>query len=372
MTALNSFFQEQLHLIRMHCHQLNGQTEEQPEEELPETSNNTFLPQSNVTSDHEADSHSTTGSTDNDDGVEPPGLNDGPFLSRSDIESSDENEDDDMTKMSSLISDIKRRIEELRNSLDVDETDSDSSNDLTESEPEEPPETEDNTSLSRLDVGTHKDDETDADPQNDLTESEAEDEWFQAVGNSSPMDPESHDIETVGTSYKNGQDSSHLIETTERFSEGQNAQSANTIKIGTDLIESKQDINNLKTVESNKTVLDLSGDLSTGIMFGLGHHIEDLVKCEPNQQSSLMDSHEETEKEWSVIEDSTSLSVAEPQDEEAVQEINGNDQNEKHPMDRSGESPETCTTPFPQQSNTVSYDGAVIVNATEVETVTEQ
>ena len=38
-------------------------------------------------------------------------------------------------------------------------------------------------------------------------------------------------------------------------------------------------------------------------------------------------------------------------------------------MDRSGESPETCTKPFPQQSNTVSYDGAVIVNAIEVETV---
>ena len=214
-------------------------------------------------------------------------------------------------------------------------------------------------------------DETDPDLQNDLTESEAEDEWFQVVGNSSPMDPESHDIETAGTSYENGQDSSHLIETTERFSEGQNAQWAKSIEIGTDLTQSNQDINNLKTVESNKTVLDLSGDLSTGIMFGLGHQIEDLFKCEPNQQNSLMDSHEKTEKEWSVIGDITSLSDAEPQDEEAVREINGNDQNEKHPMDRSGGSPETSTKPFPQQSNTVSYDGAVIVNATELETVTE-
>ena len=151
--------------------------------------------------------------------------------------------------------------------------------------------------------------------QNDLTGSEAEDECFQAVGNSSPMDPESHDIETAGTSYKNGQDSNHLIETTERFSESQNAQSAKIIEIGTDLTESYQDVDNLKTVESNETVLDLSGDLSTGIMFGLGHHIEDLATCEPSQQNSLIDSNEETEKEWSVIEDSTSLSDAEPQDE---------------------------------------------------------
>ena len=380
ITALNSSFREQLHLIRMHCQQLDDRTDEQSDEESPETSNNTFLPQSNVASDYEADSHSTTGSTDNDGGVEPPELNDDPSLSRYDTESSDENEDDveadslnsqtedddnqeddDMTYMLSLISDIERRIEELRNSLDVDETDSDSSNDLTESEPEEPPETEDNTSLSRLDVDT----------QNDLTGSEAEGKWFQAVGNSSPTDPESHDIETAGTSYKNGQDSNHLIETTESFSESQNAQSAKIIEIGTDLTESYRDINNLKTFESNKTVLDLSGDLSTGIMFGLGHHIEDLFKCEPNQQNSLVDSHEKTEKEWSVIEDITSLSDAEPQDEEAVQEINGNDQNGKHPMDRSGESPETCTKPFPQQSNTVSYDGAMIVNATELETVTE-
>ena len=135
--------------------------------------------------------------------------------------------------------------------------------------------------------------------------------------------------------------------------------------------ESYQDINNLKTVESNETVLDLSGDLSTGIMFGLGHHIEDLATCEPSQQNSLVDSNEKTEKEWSVIEDSTSLSDAEPQDEEAVREINGNDQNKKHPMDRSGGSPEPCTKPFPQQSNTASYDGAMIVNATELETVTE-
>ena len=72
-------------------------------------------------------------------------------------------------------------MEELRNSLDVDETDSDS--------------------------------------QNDLTVSEAEDEWFQAIGNSSPMDPESHDIETAGKPYKNGQNSRHPIETTEVFSE---------------------------------------------------------------------------------------------------------------------------------------------------------
>ena len=268
-TALDGFIQEQLHVIRMHCHQVNGQTEEKPEEELHETTNNTFLPQSNVASD-EADSYSLNGLTEDDGGVEALELNDDPFLSRSDIESSDNQEDDEMTERSSLISDIKRRIEELGNSLDVDETDSDSSNDLTESEPEEPQETEDNTSLSRLDVGTHKDDETDADPQNDLTESAAKDEWFQAVGNSSPIDAVSHDIETAGKLYE----------------KGQNAQSAKTIEIGTDLTESYQDINNWRTVESNKTVLDLSGDLSTGIMFGLGHHIEDLFKCEPNQQNS--------------------------------------------------------------------------------------
>ena len=441
ITALNSSFREQLHLIILHCDELlareerilsemnerfaeddniehspNGLTDEQSDEESLETANNAFLPRSNVISHQdEADSYSLNGSTEDDGGVEPPELNDDPFLSRSDIESSDENEDDNMTDMLSSISD--------------------SSNDLTESEPEEPPETEDNTSLPRLDVGIHineetvksnetdmeiseeefiskmcerldeddveadspnsrtedddmtymlslisdierrmeelrnsfDNDETDADPQNDLKESEAEDEWFQAVGNSAPMDPESHDIETAGTSYKNGQDSNHLIETTERFSESQNAQSAKIIEIGTDSTESYQDINNLKTVESNETVLDLSGDLSTGIMFGLGHHIEDLATCEPSQQNSPIDSNDETEKEWSVIEDSTSLSDAEPQDEEAVREINGNDQNEKHPMDRSGESPET--KPFPQQSNTVSYDGAVIVNAIEVETV---
>ena len=338
-TAVTQFFREQVHLIRLHCdcieilageertssqmnekfheddnieHSLNCQTDEQSDEESPETANNAFLPRSNVVSHQdEADSYSPNSQTEDDDNQE----------------------DDDMTYMLSLISDIERRMEELRNSLDVDETD--------------------------------------PDLQNDLTESEAEDEWFQVVGNSSPMDPESHDIETAGTSYKNGQDSSHLIETTERFSEGQNAQSAKTIEIGTDLTESYRDIYNLKTVESNKTILDLSGDLSTGIMFGLGHRIEDLVTCEPSQQNPLIDSHEETEKEWSVIEDSSPLSDAEPQEEEAVREINGNDENERHPMDRSGESPETCTKPFPQQSNTVSYDGAVIVNATEVETVTE-
>ena len=287
-TTFAQLFREQVHLIRLHCdeitareertlsemserlaeddniEQLDDWTDEQSDEESLETSNNTFLPQTNVASD-EADSYSLNGSTEDDGGVEPPELNDDPFLSRSDIESSDENEDDNMTDMISSISD--------------------SSNDLTESEPEEPPETEDNTSLSRLDVGIHineetvksndtdmeiseeefiskmcerldeddveadslnsqtedddmtamsslisdvkrrieelrngfDDDETDADSQNDLTESEAEDEWFQVVGNSSPMDPESHDIETAGTSYKNGQDSSHLIETTERF-----------------------------------------------------------------------------------------------------------------------------------------------------------
>ena len=133
-------------------------------------------------------------------------------------------EDGDMTEMSSLISDIKRRIEELRNSLDVDETDSDS--------------------------------------QNDLTESEAEDEWFQVVGNSSPMDSESHDIETAVTSYTNGQNSRHPIETTEVFS------------------ESFQTSNNNETFESNKTVPDISAELSKGLMFGLDLYKEGLFKSD--------------------------------------------------------------------------------------------
>ena len=310
MTALNGFFQEQIHLIRMHCHQINGQTEEQPEEELHETSNNTFLPQSNVASDYEAESHSTTGSTDNDGGVEAPELNDDPFLSRSDIESN-------------------------------------SSNDLTRSEPEEPPETEDNTSLSRPDVGIHvdeetvksnetdlgmseeqfiskmcetldeddveadspnsrtedddmtymlslisdieqrmeelrnsfDDDETDADSQNDLTGSEAEDECFQAVGNSSPIDPEPHDIETAGTSHKNGRDSSHSIETNRRLSGGQNGQLVKIIENGKDLTGSDQVIDYLETAESNKTVPDTLEEQTMGIEFGPDRNIH-LFKCD--------------------------------------------------------------------------------------------
>ena len=262
-TTFAQLFREQVHLIRLHCdeitareertlsemserlaeddniEQLDDWTDEQSDEESLETSNNTFLPQTNVASD-EADSYSLNGSTEDDGGVEPPELNDDPFLSRSDIESSDENEDDNMTDMLSSISD--------------------SSNDLTESEPEEPPETEDNTSLSRPNVGTHRDDETNADPQNDLTENEAEDEWFQAVGNSSPMDPESHDIETAVTSYTNGQNNSHSIVTS--------------------IFESVQTNNNNETFESNKTVPDISAELSKELMLRLDLHKEGPFKSE--------------------------------------------------------------------------------------------
>ena len=227
------FHQEQQQLIQYHYDQLMSLEErrtgqicgafDEVNEESSETSNYTFLPRTNVASD-EADSYSLNGLTEDDGGVQPPELNDGPFLNRSDIESSDENEDDDMTDMSSLISDIKRRIEELRNSLDVDETDSDS--------------------------------------QNDLTESEVEDEWFQVVGNSSPMDSESHDIETAVTSYTNGQNSRHPIETTEVFS------------------ESVQTSNNNETCESNKTVPDISAELSKGLMFGLDLHKKGLFKSD--------------------------------------------------------------------------------------------
>ena len=330
ITALNSSFREQIHLILLHCDELiareerilsemnerfaeddniehspNGQTDEQSDEESLETANNAFLPRSNVISHQdEADSYSLNGSTEDDGGVEPPELNDDPFLSRSDIESSDENEDDDMTEMSSLISDIKRRIEELRNSLDVDETDSDSSNDLTESEPEEPPETEDNTSLSRLDVETHNeviiettrgksdqiiDEETvesyeafsyvsgkritgegrkrynendeNEHSSNCFTDEQSEEEWLVTVN------------EADGISHKNGRDSSHSIETNRRLSGGQNGQLVKIIENGKDLTESDQVINYLETAELNKTVPDILEEQTMGIEFGPDQNI---------------------------------------------------------------------------------------------------
>ena len=294
-TAVTQFFREQVHLIRLHCdcieilageertssqmnerfheddnieHSLNCQTDEQSDEESPETANNAFLPRSNVVSHQdEADSYSLNSQTEDDDNQE----------------------DDDMTYMLSLISDIERRMEELRNSFDNDETDADS--------------------------------------QNDLTESEAEDEWFQAVGNSSPMDPESHDIETVDTSYKNGQNSRHPIETTEVFS------------------ESVQTSNNNETFESNKTVPDISAELSKGLMFGLDLHKEGLFKSD-NSWNDGNNENLRNDLSYKTLRIMTNRKGKQPE-----------------------EPTETEEEPFRPQPDTVTHNKAVNQNRSEVKAV---